>query len=183
MADQSLRDVRIEKRQLLEREGVQVHPDRFERTHTLREILELPVGTHVRAAGRVGQLRKFGKLTFATLEDFEGHIQIALLRDELDSDPEVLRFLYRQARTRTEVAESHAQRMALGRKVDRLGYWIAFGNDGGRRGSISPEREEDGEFVGLMMLPTNSPAGSVPGSARNSAPAARCHRSSTPPTW
>ena len=88
MAEQSLRDVRIEKRQLLEREGVQIHPERFERTHTLREVMTLEIGTRVRAAGRVGQLRKFGKLTFATLEDFEGHIQIALLRDELDTDPE-----------------------------------------------------------------------------------------------
>jgi lysyl-tRNA synthetase class 2 len=94
MSEHSLRDVRIEKRQLLEREGVQVHPDRFERTHTLREIMSLPDGTHVRAAGRVGQLRKFGKLTFATLEDIDGHIQIALVRDQLDADPEVSRKKY-----------------------------------------------------------------------------------------
>ena len=94
MAEQSLRDVRIEKRQLLEREGIQVHPDRFARTHTLRETMGLPAGTHVRAAGRVGQLRKFGKLTFATIEDFEGHIQIALLRDELDADPEASKKKY-----------------------------------------------------------------------------------------
>jgi RimJ/RimL family protein N-acetyltransferase len=71
----------------------------------------------------------------------------------LDSDPEVLRFLYGRARSRAEVVESHAQRMALGRKVDGLGYWIAFGTDGGRRGSTAPDRETDGEFVGLMMLP------------------------------
>jgi lysyl-tRNA synthetase class 2 len=88
MAEQSLRDVRIEKRQLFEREGIPVHPDRFARTHTLQQVMTLSPGTHVRTAGRVGQLRKFGKLTFATLEDFEGHIQIALLRDELDSDPD-----------------------------------------------------------------------------------------------
>jgi lysyl-tRNA synthetase class 2 len=94
MAEQSLRDVRIEKRNLLEREGVQVHPDRFERTHTLSEVMKLEPGTKVRAAGRVGQLRKFGKLTFATLEDFEGHIQLALIRDELDQDPEVSRKKY-----------------------------------------------------------------------------------------
>lgn len=94
MAEQSLRDVRIEKRNLLEREGIQVHPDRFERTHTLREVMKLEPGTKVRAAGRVGQLRKFGKLTFATLEDFDGHIQIALIRDELDQDPEVSRKKY-----------------------------------------------------------------------------------------
>jgi lysyl-tRNA synthetase class 2 len=94
MAEQSLRDIRIEKRELLEREGIQVHPDRFERTHTLRETMTLPPGTKVRAAGRVGQLRKFGKLTFATLENFDGHIQIALLRDELDADPEASKKKY-----------------------------------------------------------------------------------------
>ncbi|MGZ5442882.1 MAG: lysine--tRNA ligase [Thermoanaerobaculia bacterium] len=94
MAEQSLRDVRIEKRHLLEKEGVQVHPDRFERTHTLRETMSLTDGTKVRTAGRVGQLRKFGKLTFATLEDFDGHIQIALVRDQLDPDPEVSKKKY-----------------------------------------------------------------------------------------
>ncbi|HEX2120688.1 MAG TPA: lysine--tRNA ligase [Thermoanaerobaculia bacterium] len=82
MAEHSLREVRIEKRQLLEREGLQVHPDRFERTHTIRETMSAQPGTKVRTAGRVGQLRKFGKLTFATLQDFDGHIQIALLRGE-----------------------------------------------------------------------------------------------------
>jgi lysyl-tRNA synthetase class 2 len=88
MSEQSLRDVRIEKRALLEGEGMQVHPDRFARTHTLRQVMDLKPGEKVRAAGRVGQLRKFGKLTFATLEDMEGHIQIALVRDQLDADPE-----------------------------------------------------------------------------------------------
>lgn len=94
MAEQSLRDVRIEKRQLLEREGIAVHPDRFERTHTIRETMSLADGTKVRTAGRVGQLRKFGKLTFATLEDFDGHIQLALVRDQLDADPEVSKKKY-----------------------------------------------------------------------------------------
>jgi lysyl-tRNA synthetase class 2 len=94
MSDQSLRNVRIEKRQLFEAEGLQVHPDRFERTHTLREVMGLQPGTKVRAAGRVGQLRKFGKLTFATLEDFDGRIQLALVRDQLDADPEVSKKKY-----------------------------------------------------------------------------------------
>lgn len=94
MTEHSLRDVRIEKRQALEQAGIQVHPERFERTHTLRETMKLEPGTKVRTAGRVGQLRKFGKLTFATLEDFEGHIQIALIRDQLDADPEVSRKKY-----------------------------------------------------------------------------------------
>ena len=77
----------------------------------------------------------------------ERHLDLEV---ELDSDPEVLRFLYGRARSRAEVTESHAVRMALGRKVDGLGHWIAYG---GRHGSHAPSREADGEFVGLMMLP------------------------------
>ena len=94
MTEHSLRDVRVEKREALEAAGIQVHPERFERTHTLRETMSLAPGTKVRTAGRVGQLRKFGKLTFATLEDFDGHIQLALIRDQLDPDPEVSRKKY-----------------------------------------------------------------------------------------
>ncbi|NGM13376.1 GNAT family N-acetyltransferase [Verrucosispora sp. WMMA2044] len=75
------------------------------------------------------------------------------LEVELDSDPEVLRYLYGRARTRDEVIGSHANRMALADKVDGLGYWMAFGTDGGARGSTPPPAEDDGEFVGLMMLP------------------------------
>jgi RimJ/RimL family protein N-acetyltransferase len=69
----------------------------------------------------------------------------------LDADPDVVRFLYGRVRSRAEVTESHAERMALAGKVDGLGYWMAFG--GGRRGSSAPAREQDGDFVGLMMLP------------------------------
>lgn len=75
------------------------------------------------------------------------------LEVELDSDPEVLRYLYGRTRTRDEVITSHANRMALADKVDGLGYWMAFGTDGGARGSTPPQAEDDGEFIGLMMLP------------------------------
>jgi RimJ/RimL family protein N-acetyltransferase len=67
----------------------------------------------------------------------------------LDSDPEVLRYISGRARSRDEVVTSHARRMALADKVDGLGYWMAFGSDAG----TPPEREDEGEFVGLMMLP------------------------------
>jgi RimJ/RimL family protein N-acetyltransferase len=59
---------------------------------------------------------------------------------ELDADPEVLRYIFGRARSRHEVFASHAERMALGRKVDGLGYWMAFGSSGD-------------DFIGLMMLP------------------------------
>ena len=75
------------------------------------------------------------------------------LEFQLDSDPEVLRYLSGRARTRDEVVSSHAQRMDLGGKVDGLGYWVAFASDGGVRGSTPPPSEDDGEFIGLMMLP------------------------------
>ncbi|NBE83207.1 GNAT family N-acetyltransferase [Micromonospora rubida] len=72
---------------------------------------------------------------------------------QLDSDPEVLRYLTGRARSSAEVAESHARRMAMADKVDGLGYWMAFGTAGGVRGSTPPAHEDQGEFVGLMMLP------------------------------
>ena len=62
------------------------------------------------------------------------------LEVELDSDPEVLRFIAGRAQTRDEVARFHEERMALARRVPGLGFWIAFTRAGG-------------EFVGLMMLP------------------------------
>jgi RimJ/RimL family protein N-acetyltransferase len=45
------------------------------------------------------------------------------LEVELDSDPEVMRYLSGRAQTRDEVVESHARRMALSRKVPGLGFF------------------------------------------------------------
>jgi RimJ/RimL family protein N-acetyltransferase len=78
------------------------------------------------------------------------HLELEI---ELDSDPEVLRYISGRAHTRAEVVASHAARMTLGRRVAGLGYWMAFGTDGGARGSARPESEAAGEFLGLMMLP------------------------------
>ena len=75
------------------------------------------------------------------------------LEIQLDSDPEVLRYLGGRARSPVEVAESHARRMALTGRVDGLGFWMAFGSGGGMRGSAPPASEQEGEFAGLMMLP------------------------------
>ncbi|MGV9806881.1 GNAT family N-acetyltransferase [Micromonospora chersina] len=75
------------------------------------------------------------------------------LEVHLDSDPEVLRYLVGRARSREEVIASHGERLALAAKIDGLGYWMAFGTEGGARGSTPPAGEDDGEFVGLLMLP------------------------------
>ncbi|GAA4297334.1 GNAT family N-acetyltransferase [Actinomadura luteofluorescens] len=61
----------------------------------------------------------------------------------LDSDLEVLRYLDARTPTRHEVVATHQRRMAMAGKVDGLGFWMAH---------LSAEGEE-GEFVGLMMLP------------------------------
>ncbi|GIG00456.1 GNAT family N-acetyltransferase [Catellatospora citrea] len=75
------------------------------------------------------------------------------LEVQLDSDPEVLRYIFGRGRSRDEVVASHAQRMALAAKVDGLGFWMAFGSADGARGSTPPAGEDEGEFIGLMMLP------------------------------
>lgn len=78
------------------------------------------------------------------------HLELEI---RLDADPEVLRHISGRARSRDEVVDSHARRMALGDKVDGLGFWMAFGSEGGKRDPTPPEREDDGDFIGLMMLP------------------------------
>lgn len=66
---------------------------------------------------------------------------------ELDSDPEVMRFLGAgRARTRSEVVGLHRQRLDAGQDVPGLGFWVGF---------------VDGEFVGWWLLepPDADPAG------------------------
>ena len=85
------------------------------------------------------------RLLLVPLED--RHLDLEV---QLDSDPEVHRYLSGRARSKDEVVESHARRMALAGRVDGLGYWMAFGSDSG---STPPAGEDEGDFVGLMMLP------------------------------
>ena len=74
---------------------------------------------------------------------------------ELDSDPEVLRYLFPGARSRAEVEAAHRARMARAETVDGLGLWAGF------------LRAEPGSFVGLWMLtPPHGPSQpQVPGEA------------------
>jgi len=62
---------------------------------------------------------------------------------ELDSDPEVMRYLSGRASSREEVEASHARRMTAAQKVDGLGFWIGLVDD---------------EFVGWWTLqPAHGP--------------------------
>jgi RimJ/RimL family protein N-acetyltransferase len=56
---------------------------------------------------------------------------------ELDSDPQVLRYLYGRALTRGEALAAHRRRLAAGRRRPGLGFWVGF---------------QDSEFVGWWIL-------------------------------
>jgi RimJ/RimL family protein N-acetyltransferase len=62
---------------------------------------------------------------------------------ELDSDPEVMRYLSGRASTREEVESSHRRRIAAAAKADGLGFWVGLVDD---------------EFVGWWILqPAHGP--------------------------
>jgi lysyl-tRNA synthetase class 2 len=78
------RERRLAKVDALRAEGVEPYPYRFDRTTTIGALRsqhhDLAPGTetdeHVRLAGRLLLIRRQGRLTFATLRDREGQIQL-----------------------------------------------------------------------------------------------------------
>ncbi len=62
------------------------------------------------------------------------HLELEI---ELDSDPEVMRYLNRGSRSRTETEEAHKRRRRAAREVPGLGFWVGF---------------VDGEFIGWWIL-------------------------------
>ena len=88
MADiNELIGVRREKMQKLIDNGVHVHPERYERTHSIKEARALEDGTkNVSIAGRVMSKRKLGKISFLDLQDLEGHLQLCIKRDDLGEE-------------------------------------------------------------------------------------------------
>ncbi len=64
----------------------------------------------------------------------DGHLGFEV---ELDSDPEVMRYLSGRARTPEEVGAAHLLRLATAKPVDGLGFWVGF---------------VDGQFVGWWIL-------------------------------
>jgi RimJ/RimL family protein N-acetyltransferase len=59
------------------------------------------------------------------------------LEVELDSDPEVMRYLDKGARSRSETEQAHRRRRLTAQEVPGLGFWVGF---------------VDGEFVGWWIL-------------------------------
>jgi lysyl-tRNA synthetase class 2 len=74
-----------EKRQELEKRGIQAHPYSFDKKHTV-EIARASMGQTVTTAGRLISLRLHGKVNFADLQDSTGRIQVMFREQELGSE-------------------------------------------------------------------------------------------------
>ncbi len=82
---------RLAKLERLREQGVDPYPRRTERTHTSSEARALfeadeAAGQSVAVVGRLMTIRGMGRLTFATLRDGSGDIQVSFARDQLDTD-------------------------------------------------------------------------------------------------
>ena len=78
--------VRIEKVDKI-RETVNPYPERYEKTHSLKEARLLADGvTDVRIAGRIVFARKMGKLSFVRIRDIEADMQLEFKIDEVGEE-------------------------------------------------------------------------------------------------
>jgi len=76
-----LRDERLRKLEELKALGVDPYPSKAVRTHVLKEISEKfdeLNGQEVTVAGRILNIRKFGKIAFIVIKDQEGSLQLFL---------------------------------------------------------------------------------------------------------
>jgi lysyl-tRNA synthetase, class II len=81
------RDIRIEKLNGMRSQGINPYLDKAHRTHTLEQASKLEIGTKdVELYGRLMLKRVFGKLSFATIQDFEHKFQIALTKGDLGDE-------------------------------------------------------------------------------------------------
>ena len=93
-------DERKRKKSDLKELGVMAHPERFERSHSISEVIELAKDKNLRTVeeitagageeftlgGRLMLMRPHGKLTFAKLADFSGEIQVCFMQDYVGVD-------------------------------------------------------------------------------------------------
>lgn len=130
--ENELRSRRCEKLTKLRADGVHVYPERFDRTHTLAEAARLPEGTKVRVAGRLVLMRDMGKLTFATLQDLHGKLQLSMTRDGLAADPEESKKLYQRFTKLTDLwdfvgVEGELYRTKTGELTVKTERWSFLG--------------------------------------------------------
>lgn len=69
------------------REVCNPYPERFEITHELKDAKKLSDGTtNVSIAGRIVLMRKMGKLSFLTVSDVEGRMQVSIKLDSVGEE-------------------------------------------------------------------------------------------------
>jgi lysyl-tRNA synthetase class 2 len=78
--------IRLQKAEAIRAAGGLPYASTFPRTHKLQAAKAEPDGTAVSVAGRVMLLRDMGKMTFATLQDESGRLQILLRANDLGED-------------------------------------------------------------------------------------------------
>jgi lysyl-tRNA synthetase class 2 len=78
--------IRYEKAQKLRDLKRIPYASKFDRSHTAAEGKEAKDGTKMTFAGRVVLFREMGKLTFATLQDHTGRLQIAFREEALGKE-------------------------------------------------------------------------------------------------
>ncbi|MGM9986467.1 MAG: lysine--tRNA ligase [Bacillaceae bacterium] len=75
---------RIEKVNELKSQGIAAYPERFSTNYELQEAALLEDGTAgVRVAGRIMGIRNFNKLSFITISNIQGSLQLLLKKDEV----------------------------------------------------------------------------------------------------
>jgi lysyl-tRNA synthetase, class II len=130
---EEMRRQRIEKLEKIRAAGIHPWPERFDRTHTLVEAGKLDDGTRpVRVCGRMVLKRVKGGLTFATLQDIHGRMQIALKKDGLHPDPAESAKLFDRFVDLTDLwdfvgVEGHAQRTKTGEPTIWASSWTFLG--------------------------------------------------------
>ena len=78
--------VRMAKLKELQQRGVDPYPVGSPPTHTVAAALAAADGTDVTVSGRVLRTRDYGGVTFATLRDWSGDVQLLLDKSALDGD-------------------------------------------------------------------------------------------------
>jgi lysyl-tRNA synthetase class 2 len=94
----SLSADRRKKREVLAAQGIDPYPLRFDRTATSAELRQrheglepdIRTGDVVRMAGRITSIRGHGKLSFATLQDVTGSVQLLMQASALSEQAKVI---------------------------------------------------------------------------------------------
>jgi lysyl-tRNA synthetase class 2 len=79
--------VRREKLEKLKSAGIHPYPERFEMSHELCDARALADGTgNVSVAGRITAIRRMGKLSFITIQDLKGKLQLCMKIDDVGEE-------------------------------------------------------------------------------------------------